>query len=259
MLRVTAIRIYHQSSRFENIDKSSSGLISKYRTSFYRSSVASERPRTFYSRYFSNLRWWRWSKKKNNTLLITTTRYHPSVQVEQINKLLHKVSFKKWTTLEAPEHRRRWRSRNNVRWSCVFAYKKNISEKDSLFERIYKKKLLRRLITLFNYVYHHIGWKLNRLLKLLYISNFCLFIVLRNGIIFFRDVFFPRWKDSADVIVLISGKYNFWFQEYSPEAVSHVHKYLMKNEVPVNLFEVGPFLIFLIATHDNYNIYIYKW
>lgn len=28
-------------------------------------------------------------------------------------------------------------------------------------------------------------------------------------------------------------------QEYSPEAVSHVHKYLMKNEVPVNLFEVG--------------------
>lgn len=32
-----------------------------------------------------------------------------------------------------------------------------------------------------------------------------------------------------------------FLQEYSQEAVSHVHKYLMKNEVPVNLFEVGSF------------------
>ncbi|XP_043588901.1 G protein-coupled receptor kinase 1 isoform X4 [Bombus pyrosoma] len=32
--------------------------------------------------------------------------------------------------------------------------------------------------------------------------------------------------------------------EYSAEAVSHVHKYLMKNEVPVNLFEVDcPFIV----------------
>lgn len=28
-------------------------------------------------------------------------------------------------------------------------------------------------------------------------------------------------------------------QEYSKEAVAHVQKYLMKNEVPVNLFEVS--------------------
>lgn len=27
-------------------------------------------------------------------------------------------------------------------------------------------------------------------------------------------------------------------QEYSKDAVAHVQKYLMKNEVPVNLFEV---------------------
>ena len=32
---------------------------------------------------------------------------------------------------------------------------------------------------------------------------------------------------------------NFNHQEYSKEAVAHVQKYLMKNEVPVNLFEVG--------------------
>jgi hypothetical protein len=30
---------------------------------------------------------------------------------------------------------------------------------------------------------------------------------------------------------------NFHYQEYSKEAVAHVQKYLMKNEVPVNLFE----------------------
>lgn len=30
-------------------------------------------------------------------------------------------------------------------------------------------------------------------------------------------------------------------QEYSKEAVAHVQKFLMKNEVPVNLFEVSSF------------------
>jgi len=37
----------------------------------------------------------------------------------------------------------------------------------------------------------------------------------------------------------------YLLQEYSQEAVSHVHKYLMKNEVPVNLFEVGHCLVTL--------------
>lgn len=35
---------------------------------------------------------------------------------------------------------------------------------------------------------------------------------------------------------------NFDHQEYSKEAVAHVQKYLMKNEVPVNLFEVGVYI-----------------
>lgn len=35
----------------------------------------------------------------------------------------------------------------------------------------------------------------------------------------------------------------FSFQDYSKDAVAHVQKYLMKNEVPVNLFEVSSVLI----------------
>lgn len=31
----------------------------------------------------------------------------------------------------------------------------------------------------------------------------------------------------------------FLFQDYPKDAVAHVQKYLMKNEVPVNLFEVS--------------------
>lgn len=41
-----------------------------------------------------------------------------------------------------------------------------------------------------------------------------------------------------------------FFQEYSKEAVAHVQKYLMKNEVPVNLFEVR------ICIHIIHNIHI---
>ena len=37
----------------------------------------------------------------------------------------------------------------------------------------------------------------------------------------------------------------YLLQEYSQEAVAHVHKYLMKNEVPVDLFEVGHCLVTL--------------
>jgi len=63
-----------------------------------------------------------------------------------------------------------------------------------------------------------------------------------------RSSIIPARVAEEILIVLTRRRSRKWFraikrtyllQEYSQEAVSHVHKYLMKNEVPVNLFEVG--------------------
>jgi hypothetical protein len=40
-------------------------------------------------------------------------------------------------------------------------------------------------------------------------------------------------------MLVIFTLYCFFLQDYSKEAVAHVQMFLMKNEVPVNLFEVS--------------------
>lgn len=68
---------------------------------------------------------------------------------------------------------------------------------------------------------------------------------------FFLSLTFLSFLMYRAIIIIIICIFNFNFlflnsQEYSTDAVSHVHKYLMKNEVPVNLFEVNLDLYILI-------------
>lgn len=65
-----------------------------------------------------------------------------------------------------------------------------------------------------------------------------------------------RLRESAAVDVSESGVFSFRFQTYSLESVAHVQKNLMRNEVPVNLFQPYIEEIFNSLRGDLFNKFI---